>query len=500
MKSIQIIILYIITILAFADASAKTVSWAIYPKYDKLSRYNSDIFVFQQNGKWGMVKPGNVEILPASYEYITPFVNGYALVGTKEGSQYLLQAIVSENGEVSTPDEKLYLSSSNQYISDGKLVVSNHNGKFGYINPSCQIVIKCQFDKALPFKEGWAPVKQGNYFKYINETYDRNPSRSILVVDFHYGEMTLASCFANGRAVIAYNKDFALISTNGQKIKKLNETEFKQTYKNNNSAPKESDSFNYSKDYIEYLENGLYGLKHGDELIVRAQFNSFPAQYSDGYVIANKNNRQGLLLVSDDNYILDIESVSGSKSELRVDRKGNVEGINLNISIPQLRNNLKLMVDCGKGTMQDFTSQLAVEGTVAKVAIAPSPIANAEKCKINARLENDGIIVTEVNNDFTLSYPIKLRVSQPKAISSKANENDNVIIYSNIYNDSNKEVSVKATLSAKQTISQFYTIPPHGNVRISLTEHITTAQNLTTTISLSTGEKASSTIHFDTYF
>ncbi len=90
MKSIRIIILTLVTVLAFADTSAKRVSWAISPKYDDLSRYNSYIFVFQQSGKWGMVKPGNTEILPASFEYITPFTNGYALAGVKEGFQYLL--------------------------------------------------------------------------------------------------------------------------------------------------------------------------------------------------------------------------------------------------------------------------------------------------------------------------------------------------------------------------------------------------------------------------
>jgi len=423
------------TILVFADASAMTASWAISPKYDKLSRYYSDIFVFQQNGKWGMVKTGDVEILPASYEFITPFVNGYALAGVKEGNQYLLQAIITEVGNVSVLNDKVYLPSSNQYFSEGKLVVSNSNGKFGYINPHGQVIIKLQFDKALPFREGWAPVKQGNYFKYINDTYDINPSRSILVVDFHYGEMTLASCFLNGRAAIAYNKDFALIGANGQKVKKLNETEFKQTYKNNNSVPKSAEVFSKSKNYSEYSENGLYGLKFGNDVIVKPQFNSFPEQFSDGYIIADKNNRQGVLIVTKGSNVIDINAQSGPSSGLAVDRNGN----------------------------------------------------------------NDGVVVAETSNNSTLSHPNKLRVSQPIAVSSKADENDNVTIYSTIFNDSNKEVSVKATLTAIQSVSYTYTIPAHGNVRISLNERITSSQNITATILLSTGEKASNTIYFEKF-
>lgn len=500
MKYMRIIILTLLTVFAFSNASAKTVSWVISPKYDKLSRYSSDIFVFQQDGKWGLIKLGNQEILPAIFEYITPFVNGYALAGTKEGNRYILERIISENGEVTTIGAKYYLPTNYQYFSEGKLVVANQSGKYGYINPSGQITVKCQFDNALPFKDNWAPVKQGNYFRYINESYDRNQARSVLVVDFHYGEMTLASCFSNGKAAIAYNKDFALIGTNGKKVKKLNETEFKRTYKNNNLAPEENGACNLSKTYTEFSENGLVGLKLKDELIVKPQFSSFLAQFSDGYFIADKDGKQGLLSVSDGNYLFDIKSLSGSKSELEVDRSGNIEKIVMNVSAPVSNNHLKLMADCGDGQMQDITSQMTVNGLNASVSVSPLPMAKAETCTVKAVLENDGIIVAEANNSFTLSYPIKLRVSSPKAVSSKADENDNVTIYSVIYNDSNKEVTVKITLNAKQTVSKLYTIRPHSSIQISVTEKITIAQTINTSVSLSTGERANSSLYLEPFF
>lgn len=504
MKLIRTIILTLFSVLAFADASAKTVSWAISPKYDKLSRHSSDIFLFQQNGKWGMVKPGNNEILPASYDFILPFVNGYALAGKFEGNRFLLESIVKEDGSVYNVSDILYLplidKTTPQYFSDGKLVVYNRNGKYGYINPSGQIIIKCQFDNALPFKEGWAPVKQGNYFKFIKDTYDRNPSQSVLRVDFHYGEMTLASCFSNGRAAIAYNKDYALIGPNGQKVRKLNETEFKQTSKNNNSAPNKNDGYSSVKNYIEFSENGLLGLKQGSDLIVKPQFTSFPSQYDDGYVVTEVNGRQGLLGVTEGNYSFDLKSESGSTSELEVERNGLIEGVNMNISLPSAHNNLKLVVDCGNGIKQDVTSQLTVNGTTATASVNPSPTANAENCIISAELANDGIIVAETSKDFTLSYPVILRVSKPEAVSSKADQDNKVTIYSNIYNDSNKAVTVEVTLSAKKTVSGTYTIKPHGSDRISLTEEIKVAQKVNASITLSTGEKASNSLYLEPYF
>lgn len=501
MKFFQIITLSFITVLAFAEASAKTVSWAISPKYAKLSRSCSDIFVFQQDGKLGMVKLGNIEILPASYEYITPFVNGYALAGTKEGSKNLLQAIISKNGEVTTVNERLYLPSKDSYFSDGKLVVLNQKEKYGYINQSGRIAVKCQFDMALPFKEGWAPIKEGIYFSYINETYDNDPSRSILLVNFNFGRMTRVSCFANGQAVVAYsNKKFALIDKNGNVIKKLNETEFLQTENmNNNSIRTESEDFRCAKNYVEYSENGLYGLKMGDELLVKAQFNSFPAQYSDGYVIADKNSRQGVLLVSEGNYTFDIKSVSGSKSELEVDREGNIEGVNMHISVPLSHNDLKLKVDCGNGTMQDVTSQLAVNGTIAALSIAPSYTAHAENCKITAILENEDIIVAEASNNFAISYPVKLRVSAPGQAVIRADQSGYAGFSSTVFNDSNKDIVVSAFWSTGDR-DENKSIPAHGYATFSHKIKVEESHTRTIKITLSTGDSNSRSILFQPFF
>lgn len=226
---------------------------------------------------------------------------------------------------------------------------------------------------ALPFKEGWAPVKQGNYFKYISETYDRNPSRSILVVDFHYGDMTSASCFSNGHAAIAYNRDFALIGMNGKKIRKLNGNEFIQTYKNNNFAPKTTDSFSDTKVFTVFSENNLYGLKSGNDVIASPQFGSFDTHFSDGYVIAVKNNRHGLLTTVDGDYRIDMTSQSGSPSDLNVDYNGNTENVNLNISLPIAPNHLNLKIDNGDGQMRDMTSQLSLSGNKATISIPPIP-------------------------------------------------------------------------------------------------------------------------------
>lgn len=490
------ILFAIMVVLAFVTTNAKIVTWAIHPKYEKLHRYYGDIYAFQQNGKWGLVQSGDRELLPASCDFITPFVNGYALAGVKDGNRYLLKSVIDESGVVFVPSDKFYLPPNNQYVSDGKLVVINNSGKYGYITADGHIVIKCQFDNALPFKEGWAPVKQGNYTKYISETYDKAPSHSILPVDFHYGEMTLSSCFSKGKAAVAYNKDFALIATNGQKVKKLSEADFKLFYKKNNAPSNSSsnDGFSEVSKYSIVVENGKSGLKEGETIIVTPQFDTFLSQYNDETILAVLKGKCGLLKITDgETYIT--ASVQGQDSdELKFDRKGHLTSVTVDYTIPSYIHNPKVLVDLGDGIYRDFTSQ----GTGKSLSITPIIEKNAESCRIKVAIEHDGILLADIEKTFSVSYPIKLRVSAPGPSTIRANENDMATFRSTIFNDSNKQVTVTATWSTGKSVT--VTIPAQGSKTISDAVSVTKNYTKDVGITLSSGERVHSTIEFQTFF
>lgn len=486
--------LTIIAILAFVTANAKIAVWDIMPKYEKLNRYYGNIYAFQQNGKWGLVQSGNIEIISASCDFITPFTNGYALAGINAGNKYLLEYIVDEDGSVLTLTDKYYLPASNQYVSEGKLAVVNKNGKYGYISPDGRTIIKCQFDNALPFKEGWAPVKQGNYIKFISENFDKNPSQSILPVDFHYGEMTLSSCFSNGKAVVAYNKDFALIGKNGQKIKKLNETEFKQLYKKNNaSSDIPNDSFKEASLYSIITQDGKCGLKEGEMVVLIPQFDSFPKQFSDGTVLTMVNGKYGLLKIMDGDII-----ATTSCNELDVDWKGNISSASINYNIPSPLSNLKLLIDLGDGQYKDFSSQQSQNGANGTLSIIPIAPKNAESCVIRGVVENDGVILANFEKSFVLNYPIKLRVSPPGPSEIQANENDMATFSSTIFNDSNKRRTITATWSTGKTVT--VVIPAHGSKTIYDSVCVSSNFDRDISVVLSSGERVHATIKFKTFF
>lgn len=489
----------IMTLLAFTTMNAQIVTWSIHPMYEKLHRYYGDIYAFQQNDKWGLVTNGDKELLSAKCDFITPFINGYALAGVKDGNRFLLESIIDESGNVTVLSDKYYLPSNNQYVSDNKLVVVDGRGKYGYITPEGSIVIRCQFDSALPFKEGWASVKQGNYTKYISETYDRDPSRSILPVDFHYGEMTLSSCFANGQAVVAYNKDFALINGNGQKIKKLSEADFKQRYKKNNAPSNSSaDGFNETSKYSVFAENGKSGLKEGEAIIVSPQFDSFATQYNDETILAMLNGKYGLLKIKEGN--IDIAALIQGKvsNELKVDRNGNPPPITLDCKLPSWIQDSKVLVDLGDGTYKDLTSSGTDTEFGKSLSMIPIIEKNAESSSVRVAIEYDGIVLADFKKSFAVSYPIILRVSSPGPSTIRANERDMATFSSTIYNDSNKPVTVTATWSTGKSV--MVSIPAQGSRSVSGTISVANDFVKDIIISLSTGERARSTIKFIKFF
>ncbi|MGM9872246.1 MAG: WG repeat-containing protein, partial [Muribaculaceae bacterium] len=227
MKASKYLFLIFMSFAMGVVCHSKTIAWEILPSYSNIQRHGDNSFIVEKNGKYGLVSATGGALLSPEYDFITPFINGYSLVCTGTNESAVINKIISDDGTIYTISRKYYVDTAHPFVSDGLLCVANANSKVGYIDVKGNEVIRCQFDDGLPFKEGWASVKDGRLRKYVNRNYDNNAGRGTLAVNFHFGDMTSASCFNNGQAVIAYNKDFALINTGGNVIRKLNESEAK---------------------------------------------------------------------------------------------------------------------------------------------------------------------------------------------------------------------------------------------------------------------------------
>lgn len=492
------ILIPIIAVLAFANADAKTASWSVPPKYEKLIRIHDNIVAFSQNSNWGLIKIGSGEILPASNGFLKPFTNGYALAGVNEWNRHLLKYIIDTDGNITTIANKLYLPETCRYVSEGKLAVMDKIGKYGYITTDGLLIIKCQFADALPFKERVAPVKSGKFYKYISDSYDNNPAASTLTVNFKYGELTRASCFSNGNAAVANYNNYALINRSGNVIKKLSKSDFYKILNNNNvPSIKSNYSVSESNKYTPFAEGDKYGLKLGDSIILKPQFDSFADQFSDELIIATMNGRQGILKINDDNIDVSIYANNANSDRIEVDRKGNFSQITLTAGVPQSLSDVRVYLDAGNQSFQDITSQMTDQNVSMTYSFTPAINDDDEVCCIKGRIESDGIILKEFEKQFSVDRPIKLRLSQPGPANIRADHNDQACFSVTIYNDSNKDVTTSATWSTNKTVS--VRIPAHSSRTISDCITVIKPMSQTIGVKLGTGEYSQRLINFEPF-
>ena len=202
--------------------------------------------------------------------------------------------------------------------------------------------------------------------------------------------------------------------------------------------------------------------------------------------------------ISDEEIEITAYAQGKNPNEIEVDRKGHLKPITVDYNIPSNISTPKVLVDLGNGIYRNLTELGFGNGKDKPFSIIPVIEKNAESCIIKVAIENDGIVLADFVKTYAVDYPIILRVSSPGPSTIRANENDYATISSIIFNDSRKQVTVNATWSTGKHVT--ITIPAQSSKTISETVHVTTNFTKDISLSLSTGEKAHSTINFQTFF
>lgn len=148
-------------------AHAQIAKWLVYPEYDGIEFIEGKYMKVLSNGKIGLLDLLGKVVLPPSYDYMTEYKDGYALL--YNGGK--LSAIVDINGVlVDLGDVDYSVSPEDARFYDGYLLVRANDGNFYYINPKGQRVLG-PYAKAFPFSEGYASVREYvNYQKSQTET------------------------------------------------------------------------------------------------------------------------------------------------------------------------------------------------------------------------------------------------------------------------------------------------------------------------------------------
>lgn len=505
----KFIFICLFTVLAGFAASAKTVKWAVKPAYAEITRLNSGIYLVQNGGKWGAVLANGRELLPAAYDYILPLCNGYSMllneVGSGSSMAYELEGLLSADGQVTLFDATYYLPPKHQfyYVSEGKIAVANEYRKCAYINVDGERLTGYDFDDALPFRSGHAPVRKGQYMYFIRDSYSPASKQPYLMIDpdFHYGEVSKAGCFAGDNAPIQFNDDYALINRSGRVVRRLNRSEFNRIYQANCTGTDDPTELSELPVCTPFTSKEKTGLKAADgSLVLPAQLDGVLKQFADGAIIAAQGGKLGVMQLSDD-HIAVSHSVEGENIPvLEVDRHGKLPSVIINCQLPSDRRGIQLLVDEGNGTLTDRTRAIGPDGTYAFV---PAAGPKDEECSIRYVLKRDGLLLADHYQKYDIEYPVVLSISRPGPARAEANSNHYATVSATVHNESARavRVTVRWSTGAENTVE----LAPNSSRSVSYTRRVDSLHTANIGVTMyvdgeQTGSTASSNITFVPYF
>lgn len=502
MKNKIVILLTLTFILLTPYASAATVKWMLSSAYDKVERFSDRYFIISKGGLYGLADISGRVVLEPSYNFITPFVNGYSLVCIGSNQKAKLVKVVSSDGVITDITGNFFVDAGHPYFSEGLLCVKDASDKYGYITPSGKVAIRFRYSKAFPFSEGWAPVRDGRLYRYISQNIETSPESSILVVNFHYGEMTGASMFRDGQAVVAYNNDYALINTGGRVLRKLDKNEGKELgIRYNTARAVPTQEFALSQRFTAGVNDGRYNILDRSRAIIGNVFTAEPVIYSDNIAVVKYGRGFGLLGIIEGDYRAEITAGSGV---VKVDTDDNPTAVDYSVTLPDgvSPRDLTLLVDNGSGTFQKVSAQ--VHGRVISGTVVPVITTDAGECGIRLRADYGDITVMTRNATFPVEYATRITVSAPHLTSAKADEYGYQTVVATVRNESSRPAQVSVTLGGVTFVdgkSNFYIIVPgKGSYTVSARVYVDSHFEAKVTVATSTGARSAATLVFDPYF
>ena len=111
-----------IVLIGAVSASSQTVQWAVRPTSAQLEGYGRLLKV-RKNGKIGLMDHNNREIVPAKFDSISPFRDGFALAMNRSGKQLRIEAVISDGDFEMQPLSETVYATRYMWFSDGKMPV-----------------------------------------------------------------------------------------------------------------------------------------------------------------------------------------------------------------------------------------------------------------------------------------------------------------------------------------------------------------------------------------
>lgn len=297
--------------------------WAIPLQYQQIEPLSAELWKVKSNAQVGVIDLNGNMLVTVDADSITNFTNGYALILKKEDDRYQITSILDYTHKVvkvSDSDGPLYAGTF-PFFSDGKCVVQNKKGKYGFLDFTGKLVIPCKYLSARPFREGIASVckGKGGLKRLFNTVIDMvggesdntgpslyiNESGQPIKLSSEIGTPDLASTFNEGIAFVMSEKGSFIINKNGQ-IVSVEQGRDRLSFDDyfiliSTDEPHRVNipyEFVSTQDnYTDYQEGNLKGLKYNNLVILPAQFDEIRYLGNDLAIVKSKG-KVGLIGLS----------------------------------------------------------------------------------------------------------------------------------------------------------------------------------------------------------
>lgn len=160
-------------------------------EYDYAGAFANGIAAVQKNGKWALINDKFKSVTDFIYDDIKLDSYGFCSVygaetAEKDGLYYLIDT--SGKNIIKTGYSNMSMAAS----KDGAVAVEK-DGKWGFVSRDDKMIIDPQYDDAVSFSLGFAPVKKGDNWAYIDENNQA-------ICDFQYSDAKPFS--ENGSAAV----------------------------------------------------------------------------------------------------------------------------------------------------------------------------------------------------------------------------------------------------------------------------------------------------------
>lgn len=425
-------------------ASAQTIQWLVKPTYDSICHLSGSVFMCKEKNKVQLINTHGQKLLAHPADSVTHVKDGQALVLDKTSNKLKIRGIINEEGGFTQVNGE-YFANQYSYFSEKLISVAGLSGKMGYLNDKGTLSIPCQYRIARPFIKGWASVEPA---KRKKQTIYIDKHRNTLKINaFHNNKVIMGSSFnASGEALIAYyDGDNAVINTQGKVVKKYNRKENIIPIRTYDFAFDESgqnlhpDLFfkpPFDPEISVFSSQGVSGHKKGVSIVTPPQFD-WAGQFANGCAIVRQNNKYGIVKLVEGRF-----SGSFEGEDLLVVKGKEPPTYTYTLEIPDSYSlyDIRVMFDTGDGNMQPVT----MHGNTYE--FTPFVEQDAEFCVMRMKVMHDGLLLWADSLEKSVMN-IGLNISQPIALSEKANEQDSLQVKSVITNNSKSSVFVEGSFS-----------------------------------------------------